>query len=129
MRNVFDIWERTKKDKLTQLVFCDLSTPKGNGEFNIYEDLKQKWIEQGIPENEIVFIHDAKNEKQKTSLFAKVRSGEVRILMGSTQMMGAGTNVQTRLIAIHHCDCPWRPSDLEQRNGRILRQGNINVEV
>ncbi len=129
MRNVFDIWERTKGDKLTQLVFCDLSTPKGNGEFNIYEDLKQKWIEQGIPENEIVFIHDAKNEKQKASLFAKVRSGEVRILMGSTQMMGAGTNVQTRLIAIHHCDCPWRPSDLEQRNGRILRQGNMNEEV
>ena len=114
MRNVLDVWKRTKGDKLTQLVFCDLSTPKGNGEFNIYDDLKLKWIEQGIPENEIAFIHDAKNEKQKASLFAKVRSGEVRILMGSTQMMGAGTNVQTRLIAIHHCDCPWRPSDLER---------------
>jgi hypothetical protein len=129
MRNVLDIWERTKDDKLTQLVFCDLSTPKTNGEFNIYDDLKQKWIEQGILENEIMFIHDAKNEKQKASLFAKVRSGEVRILMGSTQMMGAGTNVQSRLVAIHHCDCPWRPSDLEQRNGRILRQGNMNEEV
>ncbi len=129
MHNVLNIWERTKNDKLTQLVFCDLSTPKGNGEFSIYADLKQKWIEQGIPENEIAFIHDAKNEKQKASLFAKVRSGEVRILIGSTQMMGAGTNVQSRLVAIHHCDCPWRPSDLEQRNGRILRQGNMNEEV
>lgn len=129
MKNVFDIWERTKDEMLTQLVFCDLSTPKGNGEFNIYDDLKQKWIEKGIPEKEVTFIHDAKNEKQKANLFAKVRSGEVRVLMGSTQMMGAGTNVQTRLIAIHHCDCPWRPSDLEQRNGRILRQGNINEEV
>ena len=129
MRNVLDVWKRTKGDKLTQLVFCDLSTPKGNGEFNIYDDLKHKWVEQGIPENEIAFIHDAKNEKQKASLFAKVRSGEVRILLGSTQMMGAGTNVQSRLIAIHHCDCPWRPSDLEQRNGRILRQGNMNEEV
>lgn len=129
MRNVFDIWKRTANENLTQLVFCDLSTPKVNGEFNIYHDLKKKWIEFGVPENEIAFIHDAKNEKQKASLFAKVRSGEVRILMGSTQMMGAGTNVQSRLIAIHHCDCPWRPSDLAQRNGRILRQGNMNKEV
>lgn len=129
MRNVFDIWKRTASENLTQLVFCDLSTPKANGEFNIYHDLKKKWIEFGVPENEIAFIHDAKNEKQKASLFAKVRSGEVRILMGSTQMMGAGTNVQSKLIAIHHCDCPWRPSDLAQRNGRILRQGNMNEEV
>lgn len=129
MRKIYDIWERTKEEKLTQLVFCDLSTPKKNGEFNIYDDLKKKWIEKGIPEKEVAFIHDAKNEKQKAQLFAKVRSGEVRILIGSTQMMGAGTNVQTKLKAIHHLDCPWRPSDLEQRDGRILRQGNNNEEV
>ncbi len=129
MRNVFDIWERSKAEKLTQLVFCDLSTPKGNGEFNIYNDLKQKWLSKGIPNKEIAFIHDAKNEKQKVNLFAKVRSGEVRILIGSTFMMGSGMNVQTRLKAVHHLDCPWRPSDLAQRKGRILRQGNQNEEV
>ncbi len=129
MKNIHEIWQRTKDDKSTQLVFCDISTPKKNGIFNIYDDLKNKWIDKGIPENEIAFIHDAKNEIQKARIFSKVRSGEIRILMGSTKMMGAGTNVQTKLKAVHHLDCPWRPSDLEQRDGRILRQGNNNEEV
>ena len=128
-RNVYRIWERTKEYRLAQLVFCDLSTPKNDGSFNIYDDLKRKLMEKGIPEDEIAFIHDANTEKRKAELFAKVRSGQVRVLMGSTQKMGAGTNVQDRLIALHDLDCPWRPSDLAQRLGRIVRQGNQNPEV
>lgn len=119
-----------KKEKQNaQMVFCDLSTPKGDGSFNVYDDLKKKLIEKGIPEEEIVFIHDANTETRKKELFAKVRSGQVRIIMGSTQKMGAGTNCQDRLIALHDLDCPWRPSDLAQRLGRIVRQGNQNPEV
>ena len=111
------------------LVFSDMSTPKNDGSFNIYEDLKEKLINKGIPEEEIAFIHNANSEKQKDELFAKVRTGDVRILLGSTQKMGAGTNVQTKLIALHDLDVPWRPSDLEQRAGRIVRQGNENKKV
>ncbi len=129
VENIYDIWEEYKDDRLAQLVFCDLSTPKGNGEFSIYEDVKQKLIAKGVPEKEIAFIHDAKTDVQKDKLFAKVRSGEVRVLMGSTFKMGAGTNVQDKLIALHDLDCPWRPSDLEQRLGRILRQGNQQEKV
>jgi N12 class adenine-specific DNA methylase len=128
-RNVYRIWERTKEYRLAQLVFCDLSTPKNDGSFNVYGDLKRKLMEKGIPEEEIAFIHDANTEARKAELFAKVRSGQVRVLMGSTQKMGAGTNVQDRLIALHDLDCPWRPSDLAQRLGRIVRQGNLNPEV
>lgn len=113
----------------TQMVFCDLSTPKGNGEFNIYDDLRDKLIAKGIPAEEIAYIHTANTEVQKKELFGKVRSGQIRVLLGSTQKMGAGTNVQQRLIALHHLDCPWRPSDLQQREGRIIRQGNENEEV
>ena len=122
-RNVYKIWEQTK------LVFCDLSTPTKDGSFNVYDDLKKKLMEQGIPEDEIAFIHDADSEVKKKALFAKVRAGQIRVLMGSTQKMGAGTNVQDRLIALHDLDCPWRPSDLQQRLGRIVRQGNENEEV
>ena len=129
VRNVFSIWEKTKENKSTQLIFCDMSTPKENGEFNIYDDIKEKLINLGIPEDEIKFIHDAKSEKQKDELFSKVRKGKVRILLGSTQKMGAGTNVQKKLIALHDLDVPWRPADLEQRSGRIIRQGNENKEV
>ena len=111
-----------------QLVFCDLSTPKA-GVFNVYDDMKAKLIERGIPETEIAFIHEANTDARKTELFGKVRSGAVRVLMGSTAKMGAGTNVQQRLVALHHLDVPWRPSDIEQREGRILRQGNENKEV
>ena len=111
------------------MVFCDLSTPKGNGEFNIYDDLRDKLIAKGIPAEEIAYIHTANTEVQKKELFGKVRSGQIRVLLGSTQKMGAGTNVQQRLIALHHLDCPWRPSDLQQREGRIIRQGNENEEV
>lgn len=125
---VFEIWENNAVTKATQLVFCDLSTPKG-GEFDVYTSLKDKLIEMGIPKNEIAFIHNAKTELQKKSLFDKVRRGKVRVLMGSTQKMGAGTNVQDKLIALHDLDCPWRPADLEQRSGRIVRQGNTNDEV
>ncbi len=128
-RNVYRIWEQSKEQRATQLVFCDLSTPKSDGSFNIYDDLKCKLMEKGIPEGEIAFIHDADTETRKAELFAKVRSGQVRVLMGSTQKMGAGTNVQDRLIALHDLDCPWRPSDLAQRLGRIVRQGNQNPEV
>ena len=128
-QNVFDIWEKTKENKSAQLVFCDLSTPHNDGKFNVYDDLKKKLVEKGIPENEIAFIHDADTEVKKKELFTKVRKGEVRVLMGSTQKMGAGTNCQDRLIALHHLDCPWRPSDLIQRCGRIIRQGNQNPEV
>ncbi len=128
-RNVYRIWEQSKVQRSSQLVFCDLSTPKSDGSFNIYDDLKRKLMEKGIPKGEIAFIHDANTEARKTELFAKVRSGQVRVLMGSTQKMGAGTNVQDRLIALHDLDCPWRPSDLAQRLGRIVRQGNMNPEV
>ena len=129
VRNVFSIWEKTKENKSTQLIFCDMSTPKENGEFNIYDDIKEKLINLGIPKDEIKFIHDAKSEKQKDELFSSVRKGKVRILLGSTQKMGAGTNVQKKLIALHDLDVPWRPADLEQRSGRIIRQGNENKEV
>ncbi|MBR2209448.1 MAG: hypothetical protein IJ859_11630, partial [Synergistaceae bacterium] len=129
VKNIFQIWNDTKKDRLTQLVFCDFSTPGKEKDFNVYDDIKKKLIADGVPEKEIAFIHDADTEKKKDELFAKVRSGEVRVLMGSTQKMGAGTNVQDRLIALHDLDCPWRPADLEQRAGRIIRQGNQNPEV
>ena len=128
-RNVYKIWEQTKEQRSTQLVFCDLSTPTKDGSFNVYDDLKKKLMEQGIPEDEIAFIHDADSEVKKKALFAKVRAGQIRVLMGSTQKMGAGTNVQDRLLALHDLDCPWRPSDLQQRLGRIVRQGNENEEV
>ena len=128
-RNVICIWEQTKEQRSTQLVFCDLSTPKDDGSFSVYNDLKKKLMEAGIPEEEIAFIHDANTEARKKELFARVRSGQVRVLMGSTQKMGAGTNVQDHLIALHDLDCPWRPSDLQQRLGRIVRQGNENPEV
>ncbi|UKI58976.1 MAG: SNF2-related protein [Clostridium sp.] len=128
-QNIYRIWEETKDKKSAQLVFCDLSTPKGDGSFDAYTDLKNKLVEKGISENEIEFIHNANTELQKQALFAKVRAGQVRVLMGSTVKMGAGTNCQDRLIALHDLDCPWRPSDLIQRSGRIIRQGNQNKEV
>lgn len=127
--NAFNIWNQTKENKSTQLIFCDLSTPKGDGKFNIYDDVKEKLIKKGVPEGEIEFIHNAKTELKKTELFSKVRSGQVRFLLGSTAKMGAGTNVQDKLIALHHLDVPWRPSDIEQQEGRILRQGNENKKV
>ena len=127
--NVYRIWENHADTKAAQLVFCDLSTPKNDGSFNVYDDMRQKLIERGIPAEQVRFIHEATTDAQKKELFAKVRSGEVRILFGSTQKMGAGTNVQDRLVAIHNLDCPWRPSDLEQRQGRIERQGNMFPEV
>ena len=127
--NVFEIWQRTADKRSTQLIFCDLSTPKDDGTFSVYDDIHAKLLELGIPENEIAFIHNAKSEAQKKDLFGKVRSGQVRILLGSTQRMGAGTNCQQKLIALHHLECPWRPSDLQQREGRIIRQGNENPEV
>lgn len=127
--NIHRIWEASKAQKSTQLVFCDLSTPHGDGKFNVYDDLKSKLVRMGVPEAEIAFIHDAKTEAQKAALFTNVRAGNVRILLGSTAKMGAGTNVQKRLIAEHHLDIPWRPSDIEQREGRILRQGNENSKV
>ena len=142
----FEIWEQTKEQKSTQLIFCDLSTPANktagktkveiDGEMaeadifdNVYADIKRKLVAKGVPEEEIAFIHDANTETKKAELFGKVRSGRVRFLLGSTQKMGAGTNVQDRLIALHHLDVPWRPSDIEQQEGRILRQGNLNPEV
>ena len=127
--NVYRIWEEYTDTKATQLVFCDLSTPKNDGTFNVYDDIREKLIARGIPAEQIRFIHEATSDAQKKELFAKVRSGEVRVLLGSTPKMGAGTNVQDRLIAIHNLDCPWRPSDLEQRQGRIERQGNRFPEV
>lgn len=127
--NVYRIWEKNADTKATQLVFCDLSTPKNDGSFNVYDDMREKLVQRGIPAEQIRFIHEANTDAQKKELFAKVRSGEVRVLLGSTQKMGAGTNVQDRLIAIHNLDCPWRPSDLEQRQGRIERQGNPFPEV
>jgi N12 class adenine-specific DNA methylase len=125
----FEIWEDTKGEKSAQLIFCDLSTPKGDGTFNVYEDIRNKLIEKGVPAEEIAFIHQANTELRKAELFSKVRSGQVRFLLGSTAKMGAGTNVQDRLIALHHLDVPWRPSDIEQQEGRILRQGNMNPKV
>ena len=127
--NIYDIWNKTSDNKSAQLVFCDLSTPHNDGKFNVYDDLKTKLIDRGIPEDEIAFIHDANTDARKQELFNKVRRGQVRVLMGSTQKMGAGTNCQDRLIALHDLDCPWRPSDLIQRSGRIIRQGNKNPEV
>ena len=127
--NIYRIWEDTKEQRLTQLVFCDLSTPKNDGTFSVYNDLRDKLIARGIPAEEIAFVHDASNETQKKELFAKVRRGKIRVLLGSTFKMGAGTNVQDKLIALHDLDCPWRPRDLEQRSGRIIRQGNQNPEV
>ncbi|MDE7425919.1 MAG: DUF3849 domain-containing protein [Lachnospiraceae bacterium] len=129
VENAFQIWENTKEEKSAQLIFCDLSTPKGDGTFNVYEDIRDKLMAKGVPKEEIAFIHDANTETRKAKLFAKVRSGQVRFLLGSTQKMGAGTNVQDRLIALHHLDVPWRPSDIEQQEGRILRQGNLNEKV
>ena len=127
--NVYSIWEKTTPQKSTQLIFCDLSTPHNDGKFNVYDDIKKKLIAKGVPESEIAFIHNADSEAKKKDLFGKVRSGQVRVLIGSTAKMGAGTNVQQKLIAIHHTDCPWRPADLQQREGRIVRQGNENPEV
>ena len=129
VENAFQVWEEGKEQKTTQLIFCDLSTPKGDGTFNVYDDLRNKLTEKGIPKEEIAFIHEYNTEVKKAELFAKVRAGQVRILMGSTPKLGAGTNVQDRLIALHHLDCPWKPSDLEQQEGRILRQGNQNEKV
>jgi len=127
--NVYKIYMDTMADKSTQMIFCDLSTPHNDGKFNVYDDIRKKLIEKGIPEEEIAFIHDAKTEVQKKEMFGKVRSGQIRVLLGSTFKMGAGTNVQHKLKALHHLDCPWRPSDLQQREGRIIRQGNTNSEV
>lgn len=129
VEKAFEIWEQTKEQKSTQLIFCDLSTPKGDGTFNVYEDIRNKLIEKGVLPEEIAFIHEANTELRKAELFGKVRSGQIRFLLGSTQKMGAGTNVQDRLIALHHLDVPWRPSDIEQQEGRILRQGNLNPKV
>ena len=125
---VYEIWEKTKEQRSTQMIFCDLSTPKEDG-FDVYNDVRDKLVAKGIPKEEVQFIHDADTETKKAELFGKVRNGTVRVLMGSTQKMGAGTNVQTRLIALHHLDCPWRPADIAQRNGRMVRQGNLNKEV
>ena len=129
VQNVLKIWEEGKDQKLTQLLFCDLSTPKNDGNFNVYDDIRKKLIAAGVPESEIEFIHNADTEAKKAALFSKVRSGDVRVLLGSTAKMGAGTNVQQRLVAVHHLDVGWKPSDMTQRNGRIIRQGNMNREV
>ena len=129
VENAFQVWEEGKADRTTQLIFCDLSTPKGDGTFNVYDDVRNKLAARGIPKEEIAFIHEYNTEAKKAELFAKVRAGQVRILIGSTPKLGAGTNVQDRLIALHHLDCPWKPSDLEQQEGRILRQGNQNDKV
>ena len=129
INNVLRIWNDTKEQKLTQLIFCDMSTPKGDGSFNVYDDIRSKLLNAGVPEQEIEFIHNADTENKKAELFSKVRSGQVRVLLGSTAKMGAGTNVQTLLVAVHHLDVGWRPSDMTQRNGRIIRQGNQNKQV
>ena len=129
VNNVLRIWNDTKEQKLTQLIFCDMSTPKGDGSFNVYDDIRSKLLNAGVPEQEIEFIHNADTENKKAELFSKVRSGQVRVLLGSTAKMGAGTNVQTLLVAVHHLDVGWRPSDMTQRNGRIIRQGNQNKQV
>ena len=127
--NAFKVWEESAPDKGTQLIFCDLSTPKADGTFNVYDDVREKLVARGVPREEVAFIHEYNTETKKAELFAKVRAGQVRILMGSTPKLGAGTNIQDRLIALHHLDCPWKPSDLEQQEGRILRQGNRNKQV
>ena len=129
VENAYQVWKESTPDKSTQLIFCDLSTPKADGTFNVYDDVREKLVAKGIPREEIAFIHEANTETKKAELFAKVRSGQVRILLGSTPKLGAGTNIQDRLIALHHLDCPWKPSDLEQQEGRILRQGNRNRKV
>ena len=129
VNNVLRIWNDTKEQRLTQLIFCDMSTPKGDGSFNVYDDIRTKLLNAGVPEQEIEFIHNADTENKKAELFSKVRSGQVRVLLGSTAKMGAGTNVQTLLVAVHHLDVGWRPSDMTQRNGRIIRQGNQNKQV
>ena len=129
VKNAFDIWHETAQNRSSQLIFCDLSTPKNDGTFNVYDDVREKLVAKGIPREEIAFIHEAGTEAKKAELFAKVRSGKVRILLGSTPKLGAGTNIQDRLIALHHLDCPWKPADLEQQEGRILRQGNQNKKV
>jgi len=128
-RNVFEIWQRTAEQRSTQMIFCDLSTPHNDGKFNVYDAIRDNLVAMGIPAEEIAYIHSASTEVKKKELFGKVRSGQIRVLLGSTQKMGAGTNVQRKLIAVHHCDCPWRPADLQQREGRIIRQGNENPEV
>ena len=127
--NAFKVWEKSSADRGTQLIFCDLSTPKADGTFNVYDDVREKLVARGVPREEVAFIHEYNTETKKADLFAKVRAGQVRILMGSTPKLGAGTNIQDRLIALHHLDCPWKPSDLEQQEGRILRQGNRNKQV
>jgi hypothetical protein len=129
VENAFSVWKEGTADRTTQLIFCDLSTPKNDGRFNVYDDVRNKLTAKGIPQEEIAFIHEYNTETRKAELFAKVRAGQVRILMGSTPKLGAGTNVQDRLVALHHLDCPWKPSDLEQQEGRILRQGNMNEKV
>ena len=129
VENTFKVWEESAPDKGTQLIFCDLSTPKADGTFNVYDDVREKLVARGVPREEVAFIHEYNTETKKAELFAKVRAGQVRILMGSTPKLGAGTNIQDRLIALHHLDCPWKPSDLEQQEGRILRQGNRNKQV
>lgn len=129
VNKAFEIWQNTMEQKSAQLIFCDLSTPKGDGSFNVYDDIRNKLVAKGVPKEQIAFIHEANTETRKTELFAKVRSGQVRFLLGSTSKMGAGTNVQDRLIALHHLDVPWRPSDIEQQEGRIIRQGNMNPRV
>ena len=129
VEKAFEIWEQTKEQKSTQLIFCDLSTPKGDGNFNVYDDIRNKLVAKGVPREEVAFIHEANTENRKAELFSKVRAGQVRFLLGSTAKMGAGTNVQDKLIALHHLDVPWRPSDIEQQEGRILRQGNTNEKV
>ena len=129
VQNVLQIWEDGKEQKLTQLLFCDLSTPKNDDNFNVYDDIRRKLVAAGVPESEVEFIHSADTEAKKAALFSKVRSGDVRVLLGSTAKMGAGTNVQSRLVAVHHLDVGWKPSDMTQRNGRIIRQGNMNKEV
>ena len=129
VENTFKVWEESSADKGTQLIFCDLSTPKADGTFNVYDDVREKLVARGVPREEVAFIHEYNTETKKADLFAKVRAGQVRILMGSTPKLGAGTNIQDRLIALHHLDCPWKPSDLEQQEGRILRQGNRNKQV
>jgi hypothetical protein len=129
LENIYKIWNDTKEGRLTQAVFCDFSTPANKRKFNVYSDIKWKLVRKGVPEEEIAFIHDCDSDIKKKELFAKVRSGQVRIIFGSTQKMGVGTNIQDKLVALHDLDCPWRPSDLEQRAGRILRQGNNNDKV
>ncbi len=129
VENAYEIWKNTMQEKSAQLIFCDLSVPKAGGVFNVYDDVREKLAAMGIPREQIAFIHEAATETKKAELFAKVRSGQVRILLGSTPKLGAGTNVQDRLIALHHLDCPWKPSELEQQEGRILRQGNRNKKV